>query len=146
MPGLTNNVTLPVTCLNEHRAALFTTCTESPPRKASLNVNINANICPAFAACAAGGGGLAVAILAPLACCHPPPVIMQGASEFPQITAGQNRTAKEKRDGVTRFVCARVPVRMGAVRGPYLGMENRDAASFFLIFLHSVGHLGGGVR
>lgn len=25
-------------------------------------------------------------------------------------------------------------------------MENRDAASLFLIFLHSVGHLGGDVR
>lgn len=28
----------------------------------------------------------------------------------------------------------------------YLGMENRDAASLFIIFLHSVNHLGGDVR
>lgn len=47
---------------------------------------------------------------------------------------------------VTPLLCVHVFVRRREPKWPYLRMENRDAASFFLIFLHSVGHLGGDAR
>ncbi len=58
----------------------------------------------------------------------------------------QNHTATHLQASATCFVYVRRSVRRRVLRGPYLGMKNRDAASFFLIFLHSVGHLGGEAR
>lgn len=70
---------------------------------------------------------------------------MQGAFGVSNKGPEKQRAALSQ-TGRTRFGCVHTAVQRRGAPGAYLGMENRDAASFFLIFLHSVGHLGGDSR
>lgn len=95
-------------------------------------------------------GGLALAPLASLATC-PPPSSTTTTGGFAggvgvSIKAQRNHAGTHPQPGVVCLVDVRVRVYEDVKsKETYLGVENRDAASFFLIFLHSVGHLGGAV-
>lgn len=78
--------------------------------------------------------------------CLPPPTGGFAGGIGVSKKARQNLTDTHTQAAVMSFVYVHICVRRREVQEPYLGMENRDAASFFLIFLHSVGHLGGDVR
>lgn len=91
--------------------------------------------------------GLALAPLASLAGCHPPHRwFCRGHRVFQKKKERGKHRATGTQGEVTPLLCVHVFVRRREPKWPYLRMENRDAASFFLIFLHSVGHLGGDAR
>lgn len=88
-----------------------------------------------------------LASLASLATCHPPRTGGFAGGIGVSIKAPQKKSRTYTHIAcMISFADVHGCAKRREVQRTYLGMENRDAASFFLIFLHSVDHLGGDVR